>query len=82
MWRVITLKAPAVWMLQMLLLLVLVCTGCYAKSSGRSPRQETMPRKDINVVLDEHDDAIIKIPGVVGMYKWVYRRMGRRLVSR
>ena len=26
------------------------------------------PRRDINVVLAEHDDRLLKIPGVVGVY--------------
>jgi hypothetical protein len=26
-----------------------------------------MPRRDINAVLNDHDDALMKIPGVVGV---------------
>lgn len=50
------------------LAVLIQCVGCYGKpKSVRSPNQ-TMPRRDINAVLDDHDDTLMAIPGVVGVY--------------
>ncbi len=41
------------------LLLAIHCAGCHS-----SPQ----PRRDINAVLSDHDDALMAIPGVLGVY--------------
>jgi hypothetical protein len=52
-------------------IIILLSTGCSA--AIRSPvsqtrQQESMVRKDINVVLRDHDKELLALPGVVGVY--------------
>ena len=46
-------------------------TSCHRNSggeAGRPAKPVAMPVKDINQVLRDHDDELMKIPGVVGVY--------------
>jgi hypothetical protein len=43
---------------------VLVLVGSLAIGQNNSP----VPRRDINAVLAAHDNALLAIPGVVGVY--------------
>ena len=50
---------------------ILLSTSCVASkqsSSNQTGHQETMVKKDINVVLKEHEKELLAIPGVVGVY--------------
>jgi hypothetical protein len=53
-------------------LLVLVGTLCFTPLVGcRTPMTNNKPspsRRDINAVLADHDDQLLAIPGVVGVY--------------
>jgi hypothetical protein len=42
--------------------------ACTRMSQKGPPQHETMPRPDINEVLRAHDQALLAIPGVVGVY--------------
>ena len=45
--------------------------GCAVPRQGpvvQTNQQESMPRKDINSVLRDHDKELMAIPGVVGVY--------------
>ena len=45
--------------------------GCAIPRQGpvvQTKQQESMPRKDINSVLRDHDKELMAIPGVVGVY--------------
>lgn len=47
----------------------LVAAGCALISPAAVPAQEgTMPSRDINLALRAHDDELLAIPGVVGVY--------------
>ena len=39
--------------------------GCH---STMTPESSTGPRRDINAVLADHDDELLAMPGVVGVY--------------
>ena len=45
--------------------------GCGAESDRRSPdtagREVDVPERDINAVLDAHDEELMEIPGVIGV---------------
>jgi hypothetical protein len=47
------------------LVLLMFISGCQLKPSHSTP---PLPTRDINVVLAEHDDRLLGIPGVVGVY--------------
>jgi hypothetical protein len=52
-------------------LLALIMVGCPAPRQSpvvQTKQQESMPRKDINAVLRNHDKELIAIPDVVGVY--------------
>ena len=56
---------------QVCLWLCIAITGCRRNSggeAGRPAKPVAMPVKDINQVLRDHDDELMKIPGVVGVY--------------
>jgi hypothetical protein len=42
--------------------------GCGQRPNSNPSPQQTMPKKDINEVLRSHDQEIMAIPGVVGIY--------------
>jgi hypothetical protein len=42
--------------------------ACTRVSQKGPPQHETMPRPDINEVLRSHDQALLAIPGVIGVY--------------
>ena len=44
-------------------LCVWLVTGC-----TRAMNENTAPQRDINTVLADHDDELLAIPGVVGVY--------------
>jgi len=50
------------------LLLAIHCAGCHSSPQRKTPHQQTLARRDINAVLSDHDDALMAIPGVVGVY--------------
>jgi len=50
------------------LLLAVQYGACGRTSKRQSPQQETMPGPDINDVLRAHDNELLAIPGVVGVY--------------
>ena len=57
--------------LQLLLLSCLAMTGCRRDSGAELARLDTsgaLPMRDINDVLRDHDDELMAIPGVVGVY--------------
>ena len=58
---------PAVWRLA-LLVLALLWVACTRSPSSEAPQKETMTRRDINAVLRDHDQELMAIPGVVGVY--------------
>ena len=52
----------------LVLLSWIVVAGCSLNSQGTRPHEETMARRDINAVLRAHQDELMAIPGVVGVY--------------
>ncbi len=54
-------------MLKFVLVVVLaLCAGCGSEGGRVMDRSREMPPKSIKAVLEEHTDAWMKIPGVVG----------------
>ena len=55
---------------RVLLLAVLFhCAGCRGGPENESEMpNSSIPRRDINLVLQEHDDQLLAIPGVVGVF--------------
>jgi hypothetical protein len=49
-------------------LLALQPVACTRTNRSQSIGQENMPRRDINLVLENHDSELMAIPGVVGVY--------------
>ena len=47
---------------------VCVVAACYALPRETMSETSPTPRRDINAVLADHDDRLLKIPGVVGVY--------------
>ena len=59
--------------IRLLSLLVVALTlvpgiSCSTSLEPEIPQQETMDQRDINDVLRDHDDELMAIPGVVGVY--------------
>ena len=53
----------------LLLAVVFHCAGCRSGPENESEvPNSNMPRRDINLVLQEHDDELLAIPGVVGVF--------------
>jgi hypothetical protein len=50
------------------ILAVMQCVGCRVNVTNASSHPQDMARRDINAVLSEHDDALMAIEGVVGVY--------------
>jgi hypothetical protein len=51
------------------LAVVFHCAGCRNGPENESEvLNSNMPRRDINLVLQEHDDQLLAIPGVVGVF--------------
>jgi hypothetical protein len=46
------------------LLCLMLVTGCQKPMTSNTPS----PKRDINAVLADHDDRLLAIPGVVGVY--------------
>lgn len=51
-----------------LLLLSAACNVAGQRPVEKTAQKESMPRKDINEVLNEHDEELMAMPGVVGVY--------------
>jgi hypothetical protein len=51
-----------------IVLLSIACPSLRQSSVDQSKQQESMTRKDINDVLRAHDQELMAIPGVVGVY--------------
>ncbi len=50
---------------------ILLLTAWYPTVQGQvnqTERQESMTQKDINAVLKNHDEELLAVPGVVGVY--------------
>ncbi len=50
------------------LLLLMACTSARQIPVEQTEQQEAMTQKDINDVLRDHDEELMAIPGVVGVY--------------
>ncbi|MGR8980172.1 MAG: hypothetical protein ACU84H_08795 [Gammaproteobacteria bacterium] len=48
-------------------LILTAAAGCDPNVNNSTPPQEKMTLRDINAVLDDHDDALMAIDGVVGV---------------
>ncbi len=48
--------------------LLFLLAGCQAHPEGAPTTEQTMPKPDINAVLRAHDQELMAIPGVVGVY--------------
>ena len=51
-----------------LVALLASCAACHWSSQIQPPLEKNMSRPDINRVLNDHDDGLMAIPGVVGVY--------------
>ena len=51
-----------------ILLMALQSAGCSRAPTNQPLTKEDMPLRDINLVLRDHDDELLSIPGVVGVY--------------
>ena len=51
-----------------ILLLTVACLASRQRPAEQTAQKESMPRKDINRVLDDHDEELMAIPGVVGVF--------------
>lgn len=51
-----------------LFLFLIACYASTGDSNNQIRHQETMPIRDINVVLKDHDEALMALPGVIGVY--------------
>ena len=51
-----------------LMLTTIQLPGCRLNPKTELPPQETMSRREINAVLSDHDDTLMAIPGVIGVY--------------
>lgn len=50
---------------------ILLATACVHNTTtihNPGGHQQTMPTKDINIVLKDHEQELLAIPGVVGVY--------------
>lgn len=47
------------------ILCLMLVTGCQKPMTSNTP---SSPKRDINAVLADHDDHLLAIPGVVGVY--------------
>jgi hypothetical protein len=47
---------------------VLLLLGCHSNGSGPPVATQKVPQPDINAVLRAHDNELMQIPGVVGVY--------------
>jgi len=47
------------------ILLLIACSTAMRSPINQAGQQESMPRKDINAVLKDHDKELLAIPGVV-----------------
>ena len=55
----------------LVLVVILFSVACSAATQSpvnQTRHQESMTRRDINVVLKDHDKELLAIPGVVGVY--------------
>jgi len=50
------------------ILLSIACSDAIQSPVNLTGQQESMTRKDINAVLEDHDKELLAIPGVVGVY--------------
>jgi hypothetical protein len=51
-----------------LLILSAASAACHRNRGEPRSRRESMTKRDINDVLRDHDDELLAIPGVVGVY--------------
>ena len=57
------------WLRYAVVLVFVLATACSTKVvEPEATTQNPMARRDINEVLDEHDEQLMAIPGVVGVY--------------
>ena len=50
------------------ILLSIACSAAIRSQAHQTGQQESMTRRDINIVLKDHDKELLTIPGVVGVY--------------
>ena len=50
------------------ILLSIACSATMRSPGTETGQQKSMTRKDINAVLKDHDEELLAIPGVVGVY--------------
>ncbi len=50
------------------ILFLIACSSATRNTANQTGQQKQMTRKDINVVLRDHDKELLAIPGVVGVY--------------
>jgi hypothetical protein len=55
------------WIACIIVLLLVLATACRTKPVEPEPANP-MPLRDINAVLADHDEKLMAIPGVVGVY--------------
>src|SRR3990172_5999700 len=51
-----------------LIWLSIACSAAMRSPVNQTGQKESMTRKDINAVLNDHDKELLAIPGVVGVY--------------
>ncbi len=52
----------------LVILLLWIVAACCTPASGGVPSEKIMPNRDINAVLRAHEDELLAIPGVAGVY--------------
>jgi hypothetical protein len=62
-------KTRLVWFWRASLLFLILCwASCRVSSPPASTAAANMPKRDINLVLRDHDKELMAIPGVVGVF--------------
>lgn len=61
-------KSRSIWLFLPILLSSLLGLGMVASCRSMNSNEENLPQRDINAVLAEHDDQLLALPGVVGVY--------------
>ena len=62
------LRKSGLWSVLTGILLSIACSAAMQIPVNQTGQQESMTRKDINAVLKDHDNELLAIPGVVGVY--------------
>jgi hypothetical protein len=62
------MRTIGLWPFLTIIVVAIICSTTVWIPVIQAGQQEPMTRKDINAVLEEHDDQLLAIPGVVGVY--------------